>query len=355
MPPAKARAPSPARKSSAGARPSSSSGSGKAASSGSSSSGKGGEKKGGMIGTVGAYTKLKAVGKGSFGQIWLVRHTQKGGESLVLKEVQFKQLSEREVKAQKQEIEVLKKAKHPNIIRFASTFELDGMTGLLMEYADGGDLGTAIAKRVKDGNVRFPESLMKALATQLASALSHCHEELKLLHRDVKPANVFMTTGGDVKLGDFGLCAYLADITKSTEAVGTPLYMSPEILSGQPPDAGADVWALGITLYEAMSLKTPWAELDDGYGGLQGGMAGLAKHVSAKSLPIEALKVANGGNYPPELCDATSSLLAKKPASRMGLKKLLAELNKQPSIEELAAQWGLSKEAAAAMAGIEIS
>ena len=245
----------------------------------------------GAIGTCGAYTKLKAVGKGSFGQIWLVRHTSKGGESLVLKEVQFKKLSANEVKAQKQEIDVLQKAKHVNIVGFVSTFELDGMVGLLMEYADGGDLGTAIAKRVKDGNVKFPESQMKALATQLASALSYLHDELKLIHRDVKPANVFVTGSGDMKLGDFGLCAYLADLSKPGDPVGTPLYMSPEILAGKPYDAGADVWALGVTLYECMSLASPWCELDDGYGGLEGGMAGLLKHISTKSLPIEKLKV----------------------------------------------------------------
>ena len=309
-----------------------------------------------MIGTVGAYTKLKAVGKGSFGQIWMVRHTQKGGESLVLKEVRFKSLSPGEVKAQKQEIEVLQKAKHPNIISFVSTFELDGMVGLLMEYADGGDLGTAITKRVKDGNVKFPESIMKALATQIASALSYCHEELKLLHRDVKPVNIFLTNAGDVKLGDFGLCAYQSELPKTGgDTVGTPLYMSPEILAGKPYDAGADAWALGVTLYEAMSLSEPWKELDDGFGGLQGGMAGLLKHVTSKTLPVDQLKVANGGNYPPDLCDATKALLAKEPGKRLGLKKLLERLNAQPSIEELAAKWGLSKEAAAAMAAVSIS
>lgn len=66
-------------------------------------------------------------------------------------------------------------------------------------------------------------------------------------------------------------------------------------------------------------------------------------------------QVANGGNYPPDLCDATTSLLAKKAESRMTLKKLISQLNAQPSIEELAAQWGLSKEAAAAMAAVSIS
>ena len=71
--------------------------------------------------------------------------------------------------------------------------------------------------------------------------------------------------------------------------------------------------------------------------------------------PIEKLKVANGGNYPPDLCDACTALLDKKVEKRMGLKQLLKTLTAQPSVEELAKQWGLSPEAAAAMAAVSIS
>lgn len=116
----------------------------------------------GALGTFGPYTKLKAVGKGSFGQIWLVRHTQKGGEQLVLKAVNLKKLSVGETASQKRETEVLKKMSHPHIISFSLTFEEGDMVGLMMEYAAGGDLSTAIAKRVpplcKEGTVRYHES-----------------------------------------------------------------------------------------------------------------------------------------------------------------------------------------------------
>jgi hypothetical protein len=160
-----------------------------------------GVKKGGAQGALGAYTKLKAVGKGSFGQIWLVRHTQKGGESVVLKEVNLKKLSTNEVAAAKREIDVVKKASHEHIVGFVNTFELEGVVGLVMEYAPAGDLGSAITKRVSAGRTRFPESQITTLCVQLASALDYLHESLQLLHRDVKPANIFMTEAGDVKLG----------------------------------------------------------------------------------------------------------------------------------------------------------
>lgn len=298
------------------------------------------------LGTLGAYTKLRAVGKGSFGQIWLVRHTQKGGEPLVLKEVHTQKLSANEVKAQRQEIEVLKKLKHPNIVGFVNTFEVTGVVALLLEYAAGGDLNTAIAKRVQDGNVRFPESIIRTLAMQLASSLTYLHAA-GWVHRDVKPANVFMTADGDVKLGDFGLCASLSGKVAAGDPVGTPLYMSPEILSGKPYDASADAWAMGCTLYEAMALKSPWLEMvDDGYGGIEGGMKGLLNCVSKKVLDTEGLKVANGGNFPPLLADATANLLAKEPSKRLTLARLIEQLEERPAIP---ASWGLSAEAAAAL------
>ena len=193
-------------------------------------------KSGGAQGAIGAYTKLKAVGKGSFGQIWLVRHTQKGGDQVVLKEVHLKKLSPNEVKAAKLEIEVLKKMSHPNIIGFVNTFEVEGITGLLMEHAAAGDLGTAIAKRIKGGRVRFPESEIKTLCVQLASALNYMHDTLQLVHRDVKPANIFMSELGDVKLGDFGLCAYLKGGSLGGEPVSIAAARNPLLL---PPIATA--------------------------------------------------------------------------------------------------------------------
>ena len=300
-------------------------------------------------GSIGAYTKLKAVGKGSFGQIWLVKHTTKGGEQVVLKEIHLKKLSPNEVKAQKLEIEVLKKASHASIIGFVNTFEVEGIIGLLMEHAPAGDLDTAIKKRIKDGNVKFPESQITQLCVQLAAALNHCHNSLKLIHRDVKPANIFLTDNGDVKLGDFGLCAYLSE-KLSSEPVGTPIYMAPEILAGkQQGGKGADVWAFGCTLYEAMSLKWPWMQLDDGRGGLEGGMAGLLKCVNTQVLDTESLKVEKGGNYPTSLCDATAKLLHREADKRMQLAKLVEQLEAKP---EIPASWGLS---AAAQAALNIS
>ena len=123
-------------------------------------------KTGAATGVTGAFTKLSLVGKGSFGAVYLVRHTKKGGETLIMKEIQTKGLAKSELKATKQEIAVLKHLSHPNIIGYHSTFEDNGLVCILMEYAAGGDLNRLIAKRLKEpgpqgGGARFAESEIK--------------------------------------------------------------------------------------------------------------------------------------------------------------------------------------------------
>ena len=206
-------------------------------------------KKGGATSCSGEYTKLSLIGRGSFGAVWLVRHTKKGGESLVLKEVVTQGLSASEVRATKQEISVLKRVNHPHIIGYVTTFEENGLTNIVMEFAAGGDLARLIAKRSKEKGARFTETEMRRYAVQLGGALEYLHGEVHLLHRDIKPKNVFLSGDGDVRLGDFGLSKVLKEVSGVAETqVGTPLYMSPELCAGKPYDRSADVWAFGCTL-----------------------------------------------------------------------------------------------------------
>mmetsp|Transcript_15302 Transcript_15302/g.30715 ORF Transcript_15302/g.30715 Transcript_15302/m.30715 type:complete len:463 (-) Transcript_15302:185-1573(-) len=300
-------------------------------------------KKGGASSCAGAYTKLSQIGKGSFGAVWLVRHTRKGGDTLVLKEVDIKGASASEVRATKQEISVLKRVSHPNIIGYENTFEENGMVYIVMEYAAGGDLGRLITKRIKEKGARFSETEIRRYATQLGSALEYLHGEIHLLHRDIKPKNVFLSGSGDVRLGDFGLSKVLSKAEGTAETqVGTPLYMSPELCAGKPYDRSADVWAFGCTLYEAMSFVPPWSELMTPDGGLDGGMQGLIRHMKSSSLDIEKLRT----HYSEEMVGVLSKLLAKRPADRLALLSLLQQLTEAPKHP---ASWGLSAEAQAAL------
>ena len=298
--------------------------------------------KGAATGVSGEFTKLSLVGKGSFGSVWLVRHTQKGGETRIMKEVQIMGLSQAELRATKQETAVLKHVNHPNIIGYIGTFENDGNVCIVMEYAAGGDLGRLIKKRIKE-NARFTETDIKRYAMQLGSALEYLHNDIKLLHRDVKPNNVFLSAEGDVRLGDFGLSKVLSKTDDVAEAqVGTPLYMSPELANGKPYDRGADVWAFGCTLFEAMSFKPPWSEMCTPDGGLEGGMKALANALRNRSLDIMQLR----SHYSADWCDKLTKLLAKRREDRMPLSTLIAQLTEAPKHP---ASWGLSAAAQAAL------
>ena len=304
-------------------------------------------KTGAASGVTGAYTKCGQIGKGSFGVVFLVRHTKKGGETLICKEVQTKGMSSGEIKATKQEIAVLKHMRHRHIIGYHSTFESEnGLVCILMEYAAGGDLGRLIARRAKENDsfaARFAESEIKKYALQLGSALEYLHSDVHLLHRDVKPKNVFLAGDGDVRLGDFGLSKVLSKTDGTSETrVGTPLYMSPELAAGAPYDRSADVWAFGCTLYECMSFKPPWNELCTPDGGLEGGMAGLTRALNHSSLSLAPLQ----SFYSANLLETLKSLLAKRKDQRMTLSALIAQLTEAPKIP---ASWGLSADAQAAL------
>ena len=303
-------------------------------------------KTGAASGVTGAFTKCGLVGKGSFGAVYLVRHTKKGGDTLIMKEVQTNGLSSGEVKATKQEVAVLKHMRHRHIIGYHSTFEENGLVCILMEYAAGGDLGRLIARRTKENETfqaRFTESEIKKYALQLGSALEYLHTDVHLLHRDVKPKNVFLAQNGDVRLGDFGLSKVLSKSDGTSETrVGTPLYMSPELASGAPYDRSADVWAFGCTLFECMSFRMPWSELCTPDGGLQGGMQGLLRALNTSSLDMTGLQ----SFYSENLRQTLKSLLARDKHDRMTLSALITQLTEAPKIP---ASWGLSAEAQAAL------
>lgn len=110
------------------------------------------------------------------------------------------------------------------------------------------------------------------------------------------------------------------------DAVGTPVYMSPEHINGAPFDRDADVWAFGCTLYETMLLAPPWVELDDGYGGMDGGMPALLKLLTTTSLDVTPLRE----HYPSPLCSLLGRLLHGQLSKRIALDEFLEELSTIP-------------------------
>ena len=160
------------------------------------------------------------------------------------------------------EARILEVLNHPNIIQFKDVFKDKRMNlNVVMEYADDGELADKIKERRRLGQP-FSEDTILNYFTQICLALKHCHDR-KILHRDLKSQNIFLTRRGICKLGDFGISKVL-NYTKSKalSIVGTPLYLSPEVLKSQPYNQKSDIWALGTLLYEMTALQTPWADKD---------------------------------------------------------------------------------------------
>ena len=262
------------------------------------------------------YRRGEQIGTGTFGTVY--KGTDKtNNDTIVLKEVELRNLSAKDLKYSLAEVDVLKKLQHPNIVAYRDSFRIPSEQSLciVMEYAAGGDLGSLIDDRKQSGG-RFHEAEVLRILAQCADALNYCHTTCHLLHRDLKPANVFLTKKGEVKLGDFGISRTLT----STNALcrtqcGTPLFMSPEIAAGKQYDIAADVWALGCIVYNLTTLRQPWSDKIN----KRSGMMELYRLIQSTSLDISALK----SQYSSEFCALLASMLAKQPSARPSCKQIL--------------------------------
>lgn len=129
-----------------------------------------------------------------------------------------------------------------------------------MEYCGGGDLSLLIKQKRKKKDY-FTESQIWKVFTQVCKALHECHTRPagKIIHRDLKPGNIFLDGDSNVKLGDFGLSRILSDKSMYAQTnVGTPYYMSPEMVKEKKYDEKTDIWSVGCLLYEMAALVPPF-------------------------------------------------------------------------------------------------
>jgi eukaryotic-like serine/threonine-protein kinase len=143
---------------------------------------------------------------------------------------------------------------HPGVVAVYDTGTASGRPFIVMELVEGRSLAETLAER---GRLE-PEEVAK-IGAQLADALQHAHDS-GLVHRDVKPANVLVGSSGDVKIADFGIAAALGDGTRLTQTgtvLGTASYLAPEQAAGEGVQPSADVYALGVVLYELLTGELP--------------------------------------------------------------------------------------------------
>ena len=155
------------------------------------------------------------------------------------------------------EVSLLESLRHPNIINYLDSFIEENELLIAIEWAEKGDLKRVI-KRAQADELPIEEVKVWEYMYQIASALKHMQEK-RIMHRDLKPANIFITAEGTLKLGDLGLGRFLSSQTiEAFSRVGTPLYMSPEVLKGSGYDWKSDVWSLGCVVYELACLRSPF-------------------------------------------------------------------------------------------------
>ncbi|XP_040196273.1 serine/threonine-protein kinase Nek3-like isoform X1 [Rana temporaria] len=199
------------------------------------------------------YKILNVIGEGSFGRAILVCH-QNTNHNYVMKEVRLPKSSGASQDS-RQEAILLAKMKHPNIVKFKESFEENGHLFIVMEYCEEGDLLATI--KHQRGKL-FSEQTIVQWFVQMCLAVQHIHEK-RVLHRDIKSKNIFLTQSRTIKLGDFGSARILSSpMAHACTYVGTPYYVPPEIWENIPYNNKSDIWSLGCVLYEICTLKHPF-------------------------------------------------------------------------------------------------
>ncbi|XP_069329802.1 serine/threonine-protein kinase Nek4 isoform X3 [Eulemur rufifrons] len=254
-----------------------------------------------------AYCYLRVVGRGSYGEVTLVKH-RRDGRQYVIKKLNLQKASSRERRAAEQEAQLLSQLKHPNIVTYKESWEGgDGLLYIVMGFCEGGDL---YRKLKEQKGQLLPESQVVEWFVQIAMALQYLHEK-HILHRDLKTQNVFLTRTNIIKVGDLGIARVLENhCDMASTLIGTPYYMSPELFSNKPYNYKSDVWALGCCVYEMATLRHAFNAKD---------MNSLVYRIIEGKLPPMPR------DYSPELAELIRTMLSKRPEERPSVRSILRQ------------------------------
>lgn len=209
----------------------------------------------------GQFDILKELHQSSNGSVHLAR--VKGGcdpagvRQVILKRRRVAELGK--AKDMLNEYELLKNLEHPNIIRCYGYFweHASQSLFLVLEYANRGDLHAELQER-RQTDQHFSDDEVWNIFNQILLGAAHVHSK-GIVHRDIKSLNLLLNDTGVVKLGDFGVSRQMSEQTLYLNSFyGTPLYLSPELIEGQPYSQTTDVWSLGVVLYELLTLQRPF-------------------------------------------------------------------------------------------------
>lgn len=214
------------------------------------------------INRIGRFHITRELGRGAVGTVYL------GRDPIIDRDVAIKTFNAAAPAGKKRvEQQFLNEARaagklgHPNIVTVYDAFSEGGMTYIAMEYLVGQELS-----KILDSGHRFTSEEVASIGWKIADALEHAHQR-GVIHRDVKPANIFLVGEHQPKLVDFGIARSghknpeLEDAQETLfhqNLLGTPNYMSPEQAMGEPVDGRSDVYALGVVMYEMLTGRKPF-------------------------------------------------------------------------------------------------
>lgn len=255
-----------------------------------------------------SYQTIRQLSHTSAAQVFLVEE-RSTYRRYVMKQLH---LSRDERENALRESELLSSLHHPNICRHHESFIHDGSwLCVVMPHCSNGDLAQLLKHRRAERQPPLDEPIAVHYVMCLSLALEYLHAR-KIIHRDVKPSNVFLTADWTVQLGDFGVSRQLSDASSlASTTVGTPLYMSPELLMSNKYSTKTDMWALGCVAFECVTLKSAF-------------MGSSFSDITAKVIAGEYGRLPARTTMP--FRDTVRRLLSVDPEERPSAKQLLSSL-----------------------------
>ena len=195
------------------------------------------------------YTGLVKIGQGASGGVYTARDVNTG-ECVAIKQMNLERQPKKDLIIN--EIIVMKKSKHQNIVNYIDSYLFKGDLWVIMEYMEGGSLTDVVIHCI------LTEGQIGAVARETLRGLEFLHSR-GVIHRDIKSDNVLLSMHGDIKLTDFGFCAQINEAQlKRTTMVGTPYWMAPEVVSRKEYGPKVDIWSLGIMIIEMIEGEPPY-------------------------------------------------------------------------------------------------
>ena len=251
------------------------------------------------------FELLKELGCGSFGRVFLARHTKTKAQ-YAIKAIDKRNKTNIEEKPYfRRELEVMYKIHHPNVVKLFGHFEDNKYCYFIMEYISKGNVYKLITL---DKSKLLATKVVAKIMKDVISATYFLHNmNPPIIHRDIKPENVLLNEGIVAKLTDFGWSNYIQEDKERRTVCGTPIYLAPEIIKEKGHDEKVDIWCIGVLLFELITGNVPF----------QG------KDIETLKNNILHLRIAWPKEMDPNAKDLISKILKLDPSERLPLEDML--------------------------------